>query len=72
MHTMSTSSQLAAGSALDLSSVQQLNTTKEDLKTHFITREGVYRQMTLSEYSRPNRVALNQVCFNKFQVLQVI
>ncbi|VDK83436.1 unnamed protein product [Litomosoides sigmodontis] len=57
---MSTSSQLAAGSALDLSSVQQLNTTKEDLKTHFITREGVYRQMTLSEYSRPNRVALNQ------------
>uniref|UniRef100_A0A915Q2B1 WD_REPEATS_REGION domain-containing protein n=1 Tax=Setaria digitata TaxID=48799 RepID=A0A915Q2B1_9BILA len=57
---MNTSSQLAAGSALDSSSIQQLNTTKEDLKTHFITREGVYRQMTLSEYSRPNRVALNQ------------
>ncbi|OZC12315.1 WD domain, G-beta repeat protein [Onchocerca flexuosa] len=60
MYTMNTSSQLAAGSALDSSSVQQLNTIKEDLKTHFITREGVYRQMTLSEYSRPNRVALNQ------------
>ncbi|KAL3984679.1 WD domain G-beta repeat family protein [Acanthocheilonema viteae] len=57
---MNTSSQLAAGSALDSSSVQQLNTTKEELKTHFITREGVYRRMTLSEYSRPNRVALNQ------------
>ncbi|MCP9262774.1 WD repeat-containing protein 20 [Dirofilaria immitis] len=57
---MNTSSQLAARSALDSSSVQQLNTIKEDLKTHFITREGVYRQMTLSEYSRPNRVALNQ------------
>lgn len=29
---------------------------KDDLKTQFITREGVYRLMTLSEYSRPNRV----------------
>lgn len=29
---------------------------KEDLKTQFATREGTYRLMTLSEYSRPNRV----------------
>lgn len=29
---------------------------KDDLKTQFITREGTYRLMTLSEYSRPNRV----------------
>ncbi|XP_011312695.1 WD repeat-containing protein 20 isoform X2 [Fopius arisanus] len=29
---------------------------KEDLKTQFVTREGTYRLMTLSEYSRPNRV----------------
>lgn len=29
---------------------------KDDLKTQFATREGVYRLMTLSEYSRPNRV----------------
>lgn len=28
---------------------------KDDLKTQFITREGVYR-LTLNEYSRPNRV----------------
>ncbi|RZF33111.1 hypothetical protein LSTR_LSTR016094, partial [Laodelphax striatellus] len=28
---------------------------KEELKTQFITREGTYK-MTLSEYSRPNRV----------------
>lgn len=27
-----------------------------DVKTQFITREGTYRLMTLSEYSRPNRV----------------
>lgn len=27
-----------------------------DIKTQFITREGLYRLMTLSEYSRPNRV----------------
>lgn len=27
-----------------------------DVKTHFVTREGTYRLMTLSEYSRPNRV----------------
>lgn len=29
---------------------------KDDLKTQFETREGTYRLMTLSEYSRPNRV----------------
>ncbi|XP_028177063.1 WD repeat-containing protein 20 [Ostrinia furnacalis] len=29
---------------------------KDDVKTQFATREGVYRLMTLSEYSRPNRV----------------
>lgn len=34
----------------------QLENGKEDLKTQFITREGTYRLMTLSEYSRPNRV----------------
>lgn len=28
----------------------------DDLKTQFVTREGTYRLMTLSEYSRPNRV----------------
>lgn len=28
-----------------------------DVKTQFVTREGTYRLMTLSEYSRPNRVA---------------
>jgi hypothetical protein len=29
---------------------------KDDLKTQFITREGCYRLLNLSEYSRPNRV----------------
>lgn len=29
---------------------------KDDLKTQFVTREGTYRLITLSEYSRPNRV----------------
>ncbi|XP_043464297.1 WD repeat-containing protein 20 [Leptopilina heterotoma] len=29
---------------------------KDDLKTQFVTREGTYQLMTLSEYSRPNRV----------------
>ena len=28
----------------------------DELKTQFMTREGLYRLMTLSEYSRPNRV----------------
>lgn len=28
----------------------------DELKTQFYTREGIYRLMTLSEYSRPNRV----------------
>ncbi|XP_035773813.1 WD repeat-containing protein 20-like [Anopheles albimanus] len=35
----------------------QLDTSgKDDLKTQFATPEGDYRLMTLSEYSRPNRV----------------
>lgn len=29
---------------------------KDDLKTQIITREGCYRLLNLSEYSRPNRV----------------
>lgn len=36
--------------------VQLDSNGKDDLKTQFITREGTYRLMTLSEYSRPNRV----------------
>lgn len=32
---------------------------KDELKTQFMTREGVYKLMTLSEYSRPNRVGFN-------------
>lgn len=35
--------------------VQLDQSGKDDLKTQFITREGIYR-LTLSEYSRPNRV----------------
>lgn len=31
-----------------------------DVKTQFVMREGTYRLMTLSEYSRPNRVAYQQ------------
>ncbi|XP_062536418.1 WD repeat-containing protein 20 [Armigeres subalbatus] len=38
-------------------SVQLVDSSgKDDLKTQFVTREGEYRLMTLSEYSRPNRV----------------
>lgn len=29
---------------------------KDDLKTQFTTREGTYKVLSLSEYSRPNRV----------------
>ena len=32
---------------------------KDDVKTQFCTREGAYKLMSLSEYSRPNRVGLN-------------
>ena len=34
---------------------------KEEVKTQFVTREGVYKLLTLSEYSRPNRVSFNGV-----------
>ncbi|XP_014249942.1 WD repeat-containing protein 20 [Cimex lectularius] len=34
---------------------------KEELKTQFMTREGTYRLMTLSEYSRPNRVGYTNI-----------
>ena len=32
---------------------------KDDIKTHFITREGTYRLMPLSEYSKPTRGPYN-------------
>ena len=32
---------------------------KDEIKTQFMTREGIYKLMTLSEYSRPNRVVFN-------------
>ncbi|VDO28438.1 unnamed protein product [Haemonchus placei] len=38
-----------------------LSQPKEELKTHFTTREGSYKLMTMAEYSRPNRVPMNQV-----------
>lgn len=31
----------------------------EPIKSQFVTREGTYKLMTLSEYSRPSRVPLN-------------
>ncbi len=34
----------------------ETNNGKDDLKTNFVTREGIYRLLNLSEYSRPNRV----------------
>lgn len=32
---------------------------KEELKTHFVTREGTYKLMPLSEYSKPTRTPYN-------------
>lgn len=32
---------------------------KELLKTHFVTREGIYKLLTLATYSRPNRIGYN-------------
>ncbi|KYM83630.1 WD repeat-containing protein 20, partial [Atta colombica] len=46
----------AAAAAGGKMAVQLDGGGKEDLKTQFVTREGTYKLMTLSEYSRPNRV----------------
>lgn len=32
---------------------------KEQLKTQFVTREGIYKLLTLATYSRPNRIGYN-------------
>ena len=32
---------------------------KDEIKTQFMTREGTYKLMPLSEYSRPNKVSYN-------------
>ncbi|CAH0395701.1 unnamed protein product [Bemisia tabaci] len=34
---------------------------KDEVKTHFVTREGTYKLMPLSEYSRPNRPPYSSV-----------
>jgi len=33
--------------------------TRDEIRTQFITREGTYKLMNLSEYSRPTRMPLN-------------
>lgn len=35
------------------------NNKEEVIKSQFVTREGTYKLMTLSEFSRPSRVPLN-------------
>lgn len=32
---------------------------KSDIKGHFVTREGIYKQLPTSEYCRPNRTPLS-------------
>lgn len=39
--------------------VQSDGSGRDEIKTQFITREGTYKQMALSEYSRPNRLGYN-------------
>nr|CAH0103017.1 unnamed protein product [Daphnia galeata] len=34
-----------------------VNSSRDDVRTHFTTREGVYKLMTLAEYSRANRLS---------------
>ena len=45
-----------AMSSLDCGIRNSCSSPNDELKTQFMTREGTYRLMTLSEYSRPNRV----------------
>ena len=45
-----------AMSSLDIGLRNSSSSPNDELKTQFMTREGTYRLMTLSEYSRPNRV----------------
>ena len=53
--------------------MQQLDVTvpatgNDDIRTHFQTREGVYRLMKLSEYSRPTRTPQNGATNTPFKV----
>ncbi|EYC46175.1 hypothetical protein Y032_0405g867 [Ancylostoma ceylanicum] len=68
-HLLGPSSSLASTSGLQSTAAlsegallnHALNQPKEELKTHFTTREGTYKLMTMAEYSRPNRVPMNQM-----------
>lgn len=68
-HLLGPSSSLASTSGLQSAAAlsegailnHALNQPKEELKTHFTTREGTYKLMTMAEYSRPNRVPMNQM-----------
>ena len=48
-HTMALSSSMDIG-------LKGGSSCDDEIKTQFMTREGKYRLMTLSEYSRPNRI----------------
>ncbi|WKY09306.1 hypothetical protein Q1695_002009 [Nippostrongylus brasiliensis] len=68
-HLLGPSSSLASTSGLQSAAAlsegailnHALTQPKEELKTHFTTREGTYKLMTMAEYSRPNRVPMNQM-----------
>ncbi|KAE9413480.1 hypothetical protein Angca_007830 [Angiostrongylus cantonensis] len=78
-HLLGPSSALASSSGLQTVAAlsegallnHALNQPKEELKTHFTVREGTYKLMTMAEYSRPNRIPMNQVLFiaDHFSVL---
>lgn len=46
-----------AGQADLNSGVAGSSNGRDEVRTHFTTREGVYKLMTLAEYSRPNRIS---------------
>ncbi|XP_071962860.1 WD repeat-containing protein 20-like isoform X1 [Antedon mediterranea] len=45
---------------------------KDEVKTQFTTREGLYKLMTLSEYSRPTRAPYNVQCCHPVKVSFVV
>lgn len=58
-HVMNSMNPITDGYSSCMMSMSLDGNCKELLKTQFVTREGVYKLLTLATYSRPNRIGYN-------------
>lgn len=58
-HSANSMNPITDGYSSCIMSMSLDGSSNDQLKTQFVTREGVYKLLTLATYSRPNRIGYN-------------